>query len=279
MIPDDDPLPRPPLTIEYVFLVALVAPLVHLLWEILFELLRVPVGNARVGMAALLTYAGAFALCAARFRQPPTRQLGFVRAPSSAWAAMLFLAPAVVLTSELDNVLQLLLPPAPLPAAPAGEVSWLEGPAFAVLRIGVYPLAFGVFFRGVLQPLATARLGVIPGVVLAALMAAFAEIFLPALATHGLLALSPVLLNALVLCILRQCAGSLWPALALEVLWGASLVGATYRVFGLAGFDEGGPHTPMPWVAGAAVLTGVGLALCRFAARESAGRSSSPAQG
>ena len=83
MIPDDDPLPRPPLTIEYAFLIALIAPLVHLAWEILFELLGVRLPQARVGMAALLTYGGAFALCAARFRQPPARQLGFVRAPAT----------------------------------------------------------------------------------------------------------------------------------------------------------------------------------------------------
>ncbi len=279
MIPDDDPVPRPPLTIEYAFLIALIAPLVHLAWEILFQLLGVRLPPARAGMAALLTYGGAFALCAARFRQPPARQLGFVRAPVTAWLAMLFLAPAVVLTSELDNVLKTLLPPAPLPAAAsdAGEMSRLMAPAFAVVAIGVFPLVYGVFFRGVLQPLATARLGVIPGVLLTAVMAAFAEIFLPALDARGLLAMSPVLLNALVLCILRQCAGSLWPTLALEVLWGASLVGAVYQVFGLAGFDAGGPHTPMAWVAGAAVLTGVGLALCRFAARASSAGSSSPA--
>jgi membrane protease YdiL (CAAX protease family) len=280
MIPDDDPLPRPPLTIEYAFLIALIAPLVHLAWEILFEILRVPLGQARVGMAALLTYGGAFALCAVRFRQPPARQLGFVRAPSSAWLAMLFLVPAVVLSSELDNVLRALLPPVPSTPPPhPGEISRFAGPAVAVLELGVFPLAYGVFFRGVLQPLATARLGVIPGVLLTAVMAAFAEIFLPALDARGLLAMSPVLLNALVLCILRQCASSLYPALALEVLWGASMVGAAYRVFDLAGFDGAGPHTPMPWVVGAAVLTGVGLALCRFTARATSDRSSSPAQG
>ena len=278
MIPDDDPLPRPPLTLEYAFLIALIAPLVHLAWEIVFHLLGVQLAPARAGMAALLTYGGGFALCAARFRQPPARQLGFVRPPTTAWLAMLFLAPAVVLSSELDNVLRALLPPAPLPApADAGELSRFTAPAFAVVAVGVFPLAYGVFFRGVLQPLATARLGVIPGVLLTAVMAAFAEIFLPALDARGLLAMSPVLLNALVICILRQCSGSLWPTLALEVLWGASLVGAAYRVFGLAGFDAGGPHTPTAWVAGAAVLTAVGLALCRFAARATSGGSSSPA--
>lgn len=274
MIPEHDPAPRPPLTIEYAFLLALVAPLLHLLWGIMFAGIGFKLPEAQDGMAALVTYGGIFALCAARFRQPPARQLGFVAAPPSAWLAVLFLAPTLVLTSELNNVLNSLLPPAPVPAAALVPPQRFTGPALAVLVIAVYPLAYGVFFRGVLQPLATARLGVVPGVLGTAVMAAFGSAFLPALVTGSLLARSPLLLDALVLCVLRQCAGSLYPALALEALWGAAGVAASYQLFGLAGFDAGGAHTPGPWVAGATALMLVGLALCRAAAR-----STTPAQG
>src|SRR5262249_17812886 len=112
---------------------------------------------------------------------------------------------------------------------------------------------------------------------LTAFMSAFADAFLASLVERGLWLLAPALLNALMLCILRQCSRSLWPALALESLWGVVQGCGTYQVFGLAGFDGGGGHTPLVWVGRGALLTGVGLALCRAAARAGSARST-PAQ-
>jgi len=278
MIPEHDSEPRPPLTLEFVFVLALLAPLSHLLWAILLGQIGMQLLISAVGMAAIVTYGGMFALCAARFRLPPTRQLALGPAPASAWLAVLFLATSIVVTSEVDNVLKALVPPPPLPSE-LPEARPFAGAALAVLYIGVFPLAYDFFFRGVMQPIATTRIGVIPGVTLTAALSGFASAFLAAMTPTGLWAVVPALLNALVLCILRQSAGSLWPVLALHSLWGLAQVGAEYNVFGLAGFDAGGDHTPAIWVGGAALLTVVGLALCRAAARAAPPRSSSPAQG
>jgi membrane protease YdiL (CAAX protease family) len=279
MIPERESGPRSALSLELAFLLALLAPLVHLLWTILFGQIGFQLFLSQLGMGALVTYGGLFALCASRFRTPPARQLGFLAAPAPAWLAVVFLTSAIVLSSEVDNVVKSLAPPTP-PPAPTGAVAPpFFGVALALVYVGVYPLVYDVFFRGVLQPLATARFGAAPGVLLTTVMSGFASAFLPAIMNGGAGALAPAFIDALVLCILRQSAGSLWPVLALHVLWGIGLICAQYQVFGLAGFDAGGAHTPVPWVVGAALLTGVGLGLCRAAARAGNARSSSPARG
>jgi membrane protease YdiL (CAAX protease family) len=279
MIPERESGPRPALSLELAFLLALLAPLVHLLWTILFNRIGFQLLISALGMGALVTYGLLVALCAPRFRQPPARQLGFVAAPGPAWLAALFLVSAIVLSSEVDNVVKSFVPPIP-PPLPAGPTPPLFGVALALVYIGVYPLCYDVFYRGVLQPLATARLGVIPGVFLASIMSGYAAACVNVVTLDsGGAVFAPALIDALVLCILRQCAGSLWPALALHVVWGVAQICAEYQVFGLAGFDGGGAHTPLPWIAGAALLTGVGLGLCRAAARAGSARTRSPAQG
>ncbi len=48
-------------------------------------------------------------------------------------------------------------------------------------------------------------------------------------------------------------------------------VGAAYGVFGIPGFDEtAAAHTPLGWLVLAALFTGAGLRLCRFAGANTA---------
>ena len=277
MIPEHEPAPRPPLTVEYAFLLALFAPLCQFVATLVFGTLGFHLQVSALGMGTLVAYGSLFALCATRLRPPPGKALGFVGAPATAWVSVLFLAGSIVLSSEVDNLLRsgLSLPAAE--GAPVVPPPYFT-PAFAILLVGVLPLSYDVVFRGRFQPRASARLGPLSAVVLTTALSGFASGFIPALALN-VWQLPRHLLDALVLCILRECAGSLWPVLALHVLWGIATFCATYGVFGLAGFDASGAHTPTPWVAGAAALTLVGLALCRAASRASAGRPSSPAQG
>ena len=281
MIPEPDSEPRPPLTLAFVFVLALLAPLSHLLWLILFEKIGVRFVPSILGMSALLTYGAMFALCAARFRQPPARQIGLVSAPASAWLAVLFLVAAIVLSSEIDNVIKMLVPPPP-PAPPEPDAAHVRpqllAAAAALVWVGVFPVAYNLFYRGVLQPLATTQLGVIPGVLLTAVISGFGASFVPSLMALGPWPFAPGILNALILCILRQSSGSLLPVIALDSLWGLAQLGAAYQVFGLAGFDGAGAHTPARWVTGCAALTLVGLALCRTAARGGSTKSSSAAR-
>ena len=182
---------------------------------------------------------------------------------------MLFLASSVVLSSELDNWVKVFFPlPAPtLASDPPAEAPPFLAATLAIIQLLVFPLAYELFFRGILQPLAVARIGVTPGVLLTALFSAVAS----GLVFAGLWGLAPAFATALVLCVLRQASGSLWPPLALHALIGAITVGAQYNAFGLAGFDDvTAPHTPLVWVAGAAVLTGIGFALLYVTARSRA---------
>ena len=62
--------------------------------------------------------------------------------------------------------------------------------------------------------------------------------------------------------------------MSMAVASGAALtvltLGAQFQLFGLAGFDDTtAAHTPLEWLAAAAILTGIGLALLRVAARAS----------
>jgi membrane protease YdiL (CAAX protease family) len=274
MIPDpgrSDPGVRPPLTFELAFVLAMLAPLVHMLCVALLFTIGFRNALPVVGMGAVLAYTGIIALCAARFRRPPLEELALVRAPASAWLAVLLLASSVVLSSELDNWVKAFFPP-PLPELapePPGEAPPFLGATLALIELAVFPLAYELFFRGILQPLAVARIGVVPGVLVTALFSATAS----GLVFSGLWGLPPSFANSLVLGVLRQASGSLWPPLALHALTGAITLGAQYKLFGLAGFDDiSAPHTPIEWVAGAAVLTSVGLVLCRIASRSEAAK-------
>src|SRR5262249_28916713 len=235
MIPEQEPAPRPPLTVEYAFLLALFAPLCQFVATLVFGALGFHLQVSALAMGPLVAYGSLFALCAARVRTPPARPLGFVGAPATAWVSVLFLAGSIVLSSEVDNLLRsgLSLPAAE--GAPLIPPPYFT-PAFAIVQIGVLPLCYDAFFRGLFQPLASARLGSVGAVLLTPVLSGFASGFLPALELNAW-QIPRHLLDALVLCILRECAGSLWPVLALHVLWGVATFCAAFGVFGLAGFD------------------------------------------
>ncbi len=270
MIPDpggSDSGPRPPLTFELAFILAMLAPLVHMLSVLLLLSVGFRGTLPVVGMGALLAYTGIIALCAARFQRPPLEELALVRPPAIAWLAVLLLASSVVVSSELDNWVKVFFPlpePAEAAAEAGTEAQPFLGATLAIIQLVVFPLAYELFFRGILQPLAVARVGVTPGVLLTALFSATAS----GLVFAGLWGLPPAFANALVLGVLRQASGSLWPPLALHALTGAITLGAQYQLFGLAGFDDtSAPHTPVEWVAGAALLTAIGFGLLYVTSR------------
>jgi membrane protease YdiL (CAAX protease family) len=220
-----------------------------------------------VGMGAVLAYGAIFSLCAARFTRPPVQQLALVNPPAVAWAAVFFLLPSIVLSSELDNWVKAWFPPPALlpdPSAPL-EVPHFLGPTLAIVFVAVLPLAYELFFRGVMQPLATARLGLVGGILLTTVLSGVAR---GATGFGAPWEIAPASATALVLCILRQSTGSLWPPLALHVAIGLAAFAAQYGLFGIPGFDDmSAPHTPLPWLAAGAASTLIGLVLCRAASR------------
>ncbi len=266
MIPDPDVRERPPLSLELVFVLALLAPLFHSLAEMVLLLIGFRGAIPVIGMGAVLAYGGIFALCAVRFTRPPAQQLAFVNPPTVAWAAVLFLLPSIVLSSELDNWVKEFFPPPPLvDRGPTPEMPPFIGPTLAIVFIAVLPLAYELFFRGVMQPLAVARLGLVGGILLTAALSGVAR---GATGFGAPWEIAPACATALVLCTLRQASGSLWPPLALHVLVGLAAFAAQYHVFSIPGFDDmTARHTPAPWIVGAALSTLLGFALCRLASR------------
>lgn len=259
MRPDVDPEPPPPLTIGQLVLLALGATFLR---SVLAVLLGPATGGgpAVVGVATLLAFGAALAMAAPRIPEPPGTSLGFTRAPTWAWLAVPFLIPSLLLISELENVVRP-LGPVPPQAPDAVPTSTLES---ALVLIAVIPLCEEVFFRGLVQPVAVRSLGRLRGVALVAALHGAAW-GLPGL-VYGL---GPFVIYACiggVLGLLREAGRSLLPPLLLASAFGAVLVLASVGALGIAGFDDtGADHTPLAWLAPAALLVGVGLGFCRLA--------------
>lgn len=217
------------------------------------------------GMSVIVGYGIAFGFAARNLPPSPGTRLGFGPARSRAWRAVPFLLCSVLLISEVDNVLQEFLPlPDELrPAAVRDPAGLLE--RFLVLAL-VIPFTEEVFFRGLLQPGLVASLDRVRGVALtvglqgAGALVLFGPWVLPFALGYGLL-----------LGLVREAGDSLWPPIALRVGFGLITFLAYAGAFGIPGFDDTTePHTPLAWLLPAALLLGVGLALCRAALRSDA---------
>jgi len=213
---------------------------------------------ARLGIAAILAYGGAFALATRRIHDAPGEALGFVHAPRQGWTAALLLLPSIVLISELDNIVKLLLPVGEAADTPAVQGLYLV--EWAVFLIAVLPVVEEVFFRGLLQPPLVRAWGRRRGVLACSAVAGIA--FSVGLFNYAMLPI--VAARGLLLGLLRESAGSLLPGLVLNVAFGAIAVLAMRGFFGIPGFDDAeSAHTPLLWLAPAAISTGAGLGLCR----------------
>ncbi|MBW2282481.1 MAG: CPBP family intramembrane metalloprotease [Deltaproteobacteria bacterium] len=227
---------------------------------------------ARLGIAAILAYGGAFALATRRIHDAPGQVLGFVRSPRQGWMAALLLLPSIVLISEIDNIFKLLLPVVAAADTPAVEGLYLV--EWAVFLIAVLPVVEEVFFRGLLQPPLVQAWGRTRGVLACAAIAGIA--FSVGLLNYAMFPI--VAARGLLLGMLRESAGSLLPGLVLNVTFGAVAVLAMRSFFGIPGFDDSSSaHTPLLWLAPAAISTGAAIGLCRalLRAREQIARAES----
>jgi membrane protease YdiL (CAAX protease family) len=259
--------PVPELTPALAATGAVAAGFMH---QLLAWLLMESVGAkpAAYALGGLFAYGAFFALLAPRLGEPAAVRLGFVRAPLASALACVLLLGSVLLISEVDNLVRRVFPlPEAIrealdpPSAPGGMAPGIE---LALVEIAVLPLIYELFYRGLVQPVLARRLGAARGVLLTAALEASAPfanlLFLwawPVVAARGAL-----------LGMLRQCSGSLWPALALRAAMGAVQTAAHYDLFGIPGFDvRGAAHTPPEWLAAAALPTALGLWLCRRLSR------------
>ncbi len=217
---------------------------------------------AVLGMSAIVGYGIAFGFAVPNLPTPPGPRLGFQRAARRAWRAVPFLLCSVLLISEIDNVVQEFLP---LPEALRGpDVADSAGlvERFLVIAMAI-PLVEEVFYRGLLQPGLVMSLDRVRGVALTTALQGAG-----ALVLSGPWVLPFALGYGLLLGLLREAGGSLWPCLALRVGFGVVTFLAYIGSFGIPGFDDmSGSHTPLVFLLPAALLVGVGLGLCRAALR------------
>jgi membrane protease YdiL (CAAX protease family) len=183
---------------------------------------------------------------------------------------MLLFLPALVLASELDNLVRPLFPALPLPedAPPGPEALRLAALELAITSALLRPVVEEFFFRGVVQQGVVAHFGALGGVAYTAALFGLATggIALPfgpdraasdAVQAAGL---------GLLLGLLRQASGSLLApivaACALEALGLASVL-LFADALPIAGYNAAGDHTPVSVLApcAAAVALGAWLAL------------------
>jgi membrane protease YdiL (CAAX protease family) len=214
---------------------------------------------AFLGISAIPAFGFAFALGATRLTGSPASVLGFVGASPRAWIALPFLCSALLITSEIHNIVIHLVPPpadAGEPLRPEGFLALVE---WGIVLILILPATEELFFRGLLQPGLVRRMGAPGGIGLTAVLQGLSALLVRTPAVGPSIAAS-----ALVLGFVRHSSGSLLPAIALNAMFGGITLLASTGAFGIPGFDDTSvPHTPLGWLAPAAFFVGIGLALCR----------------
>ena len=250
--------------------------LTGLAWSVmvLVTVLATPATGGTLGLAlgTALGLGGAGTLAARAISAPAERRIGLCGFAPRVLLPMLLLVPSVLLASELDNWIARLLPGAD-PAAqgePAPDgLATLELVLFSVL---LRPVLEEFFFRGVVQQGVVAALGPGRGVVLAALLFALVRASFGLGDAYRVLTLgAQALCDGLLLGGLRLASGSILPGIALQMLAGAVGFGAlaAKEWLPIPGFNGGGDHTPVAWLAPAALSVAAGLALLLRDARTS----------
>lgn len=220
-----------------------------------------PVPALGLGLAVGLGVTGT--LAARRVPPPQAERIGLQGFALRLLPAVLLLVPAVLLTSELDNVVRALLPPAAPPEVPADAARTMDELAFetALVMVGIAPVVEEFFFRGVLQQGLTALGGAWRGIAGAALLYALGHGNLVATPAAWLSTLLSGFLVGLLLGGLRHVSGSVAAPLLLSMTMQA--VGfASLQLrdeFPIAGFNGPGDHTPIAWLAAAAGSVALGL--------------------
>ncbi len=206
---------------------------------------------------------GAFGVFAARAVPPFAGAVIGATTTSLRFALpVLLLVPAVLLVSEVDNVIASALPRPE--GFGAGELAaglvLLQGVLLGVL---LEPLLAEFFYRGVLQSGCAAQLGAARGVAWVALLEALANTALVASGAYSALSgFAQALCWALLFGLLRAASGSLLPSIALRALAaGAGVAAGVMRdSFVIPGFNSTGfAHTPFVWLAPSAACVGVGV--------------------
>jgi hypothetical protein len=274
---------QPPFTF---FFAAQLTVLACFIYSLIVRLVAGSLGASHFELAHALGLAGGFAsamiLASLRISTPLPEVLA-LRAPARlAWLAPFLLLPALLLISELDNWVVLLLPAPLLPPPPADSAAPEPfGTGLLLATLAVQPLAQEFYFRGLVQGRLRTFANAIQTVIATTLLSwAFATLSVALLllgfdSAHAIVRRSVHALGAAaLLAILRQSSGSLYPSLLLAILFGVIDLLGTEHALGIPGFDDAtAAHTPARWLIPAVLLTAAGFALCTHLARSRANTS------
>lgn len=240
--------------------------LTGLAWSVmvLVTVLATPSTGGTLGLAlgTALGLGGAGTLAARALPAPAERRIGLCGFAPRLLVPVLLLVPSLLLASEIDNWIARLFPAAE-PAAP--EEPGLDGLAtlelvlFAVL---LRPVLEEFFFRGVLQQGVVAALGPARGVVLVAVLFALVRAsFGLGDAYRTLTLFAQALVDGLLLGGLRLASGSILPGVGLAMLTASAGFAALAARdwLPIPGFNADGGHTPLVWLAPAALSVAAGV--------------------
>lgn len=219
---------------------------------------------ASFGIGEALGLGAVAAFAARRVAEPQRERFGFRALPVASVPFLILLLPLVIVLSEFDNVIRLLLPAVEVPPEIEGlqlrlaDQSWLSTLETFIVAVGIAPVVEEWLFRGVLQQGLVAHLSRVRGVVLTAALFAAVHIGSTPSASGSLSPFLSSFLLGLVLGTVRLATGSVLAPILLSA--GISALGllalGAADVFPIVGFNQPGEHTP------AAVLIPSLFAVC-----------------
>lgn len=226
-----------------------------------------PIASLGLGLAVGL--GGTGTLAARRVPPPQAERLGLCGFAPRLAVALVLLVPLVLLVSELDNVVRALLPVAEATKSNEGGleaqdfVTGLFAIEAAIVLVGLAPVIEEFFFRGVIQQGLVAIGGPRRGILGAAILYALGHGNLVATPAGWVSATLGSLVVGIVLGYTRLASHSLLAPMLLSMAIAASgLVSAQLaQHLPIAGFNAPGAHTPLSWLAPAAVSVALGVFL------------------
>jgi membrane protease YdiL (CAAX protease family) len=204
-------------------------------------------------------------LAARRVPPPQAERMGLRGFAPRVLPALLLLLPLTLLASEIDNVVQALVPVALAPPAPEAatdaEDLGLVAIETAIVLVGLAPVVEEFFFRGVLQQGLVTLLGAGRGIFGAALLYALGHGNLVGTPAGWLSAILGSLLTGTVLGYVRLASGSLLASILLSMAFsGAGFAALSLKEqLPIPGFNGPGDHTPLAWLLPAAASVALGL--------------------
>jgi membrane protease YdiL (CAAX protease family) len=233
---------------------------------VLVTALATPAAGGTLGLALgmLLGFGGAGTLAARAMPPPADARIGLAGFAPRLLLPLVLLLPAVLLLSELDNLIAAHLFEGATPALPEREVGPLDTLEWVLFGVLLRPVLEEFFFRGVVQQGVVSALGAGGGVVLTAVLFALVRTSLFAndayhAASMGLQALALGVLLGYV----RLASGSVLASML--VLSGIEALGVLALVFRdellVPGFNDGGRRTPLEWLTSSALSVAAGAAL------------------